>query len=154
MPFSLNEEAEFNSPVNNILSDDDSQGNSASLEIELRNPKELNNLSESHIFESFDIFDNHGLVPTVRDRQNESEIPTKNNNVFDQSNLYLNLSNKMSYNKDDAHRMAAGLKLERYNKSLNYHHQTTAKTGHFTGANVTCAESNNKKVRIVIPSFY
>lgn len=103
MPFSLNEEAEpFNSPFNKILSSDDDD-KSQSLEIELKNEDELANLYESNIFQSFEIFEDENLSHDPHHHHgNDSEFHTKTNKVFDRNNLYLNLSNKMSYNKDDA----------------------------------------------------
>lgn len=78
-------------------------------------------------------------------RKNESEIYGKNNKVLDQAGLYINLSNKVcSHQYDDL----ADTRLAGKAKPIQgiYLRQTTAKSGHFTGANKTCADSNQKKL--------
>ena len=42
--------------------------------------------------------------------------------------------------------------LDAYHSKPHYLRQTTAKTGNYTGANVTCADSNQKKYRKLIKS--
>lgn len=102
MPFSLNEEVNpLASPVNNLFSDEEENINSQSLEIELRQVKDdmLNYKDDSHLYQSFDIFDNQHLSPNLNDRKNESQIHNKNNKMIDSMNLYLNLGNGMLDNK-------------------------------------------------------
>jgi hypothetical protein len=102
MPFSLNEEINpLASPVNNLFSDEEDNINSQSLEIELRHVNDdlLNYNDDSHLYQSFDIFDKEHLSPNINDRKNESQIHNKNNKMIDSMNLYLNLGNGMLDNK-------------------------------------------------------
>jgi hypothetical protein len=114
---------------------DDNEDNSQSLEIEVKHDEELVNCYDSHLFQSFDIFNEEQLSEGHQPLKNESEILNRNNNIFDSANIYLNLSNKVSYNKDDTNRLKVGGKLESYNHSLNYQRQTTAKSGNQTDSN-------------------
>ena len=102
MPFSLNEEMNpMASPVNNLFSDEEEIVDSQSLEIELRqvNDEMLNYNDDSHLYQSFDIFDNEHLSPNLNHRKNESQIHNKNNKMIDSMNLYLNLGNGPLDNK-------------------------------------------------------
>lgn len=66
--------------------------------------------------------------------------------MIDQANLYLNLSNKMcSQNQDVQAHIEYNSQLGIYHSKPHYLRQTTAKTGNYTGANVTWADSNQKK---------
>jgi hypothetical protein len=90
MPFSLNDDALLMSPVKNLSVDENDQ-DMHSKEVEL-----LHGMDDSHLYQSFDIFNDDHFSHEIDDpRKNESEIYNKNNNVFDQANLYLNLSNKL-----------------------------------------------------------
>lgn len=137
MPFSLNDDALLMSPVKNLSVDENDQ-DMHSKEVEL-----LHGMDDSHLYQSFDIFNDDHFSHEIDDpRKNESEIYNKNNNVFDQANLYLNLSNKLwSYQRDPNIRLGE----QAYNHNKKYNRQTTAKTRVFSGANITSADSNQKK---------
>lgn len=137
MRFSLNDDAQIMSPVKNLSIDENDQ-DMQSKEVEL-----LHEMDGSHLYQSFDIFNDDHFSHEIDDpRKNESEIYNKNNNVFDQANLYLNLSNKLwSYQRDPIIRLDQGTN----NLSKKYNRQTTAKTRVFSGANITSADSNQKK---------
>ena len=100
----------------------------------------------SQLFQSFDIFDDEKLSNLWSGRRkNESEAYNKNNNVFDNENIYLNLSNKMcALNIDDPDQAECNINLEVHEHKPKYFRQTTAKSGYHTGANITCADSNQK----------
>jgi hypothetical protein len=160
MPFSLYEEAGMpNSPVNNILSDEEHNNDSRSLEIELNEAagysmgKSNSNFKleedglhfdeDSQLSQSFDIFDNDYLSP---DRKNESEIHNKGNKMLDSMNVYLNLSNKACGSKEE---------LNKYQSHMaGYNRQTTAKTRHITGENVTYSESRANAIDSSYKRFY
>jgi hypothetical protein len=90
MPFSLNDDAQLFSPLKK-LSFDEQDEDIPSKEIEL-----MNGMDDSHLYRSFEIFNDDQFSHEIDDpRKNESEMYNKNNNVFDQANLYLNLSNKL-----------------------------------------------------------
>jgi hypothetical protein len=90
MPFSLNDDAQLFSPLKK-LSFDEQDEDIYSKEIEL-----MNGMDDSHLYRSFDIFNDDQFSHEIDDsRKNESEVYNQNNNVFDQANLYLNLSNKL-----------------------------------------------------------
>lgn len=128
MPFSLNDEdpGQINSPfMKNILSMDGEQNDSGSLEVEMRHADEFYHSDDSNLNNSFEIFDEerHSIRSSYREH-NEYEKYKQNNKVFDNANLYLNLSNKVS--------------------NTYYNRQTTAKTGNVTGANWAQTDSNQK----------
>lgn len=99
----------------------------------------------SQLFQSFEIFD-HDQLFSQPDNQPKNDLDkhNKSNNVVDQANLYLNLSNKMWANVKEDTRQEVNTNAELIQEQKLYR-QTTLKTGHFTGANVTCADSQQKK---------
>lgn len=146
MPFSLADQDidQINSPMQRFVSIEDEWDNQDSLQMEAQNDGQLLDYWEDKIYQSFDIFQEDGLSGIDDNEDNELKINNNQNNIVDNYNLYLNLSNKVSFPDTIMYKTKG--KWTDYNKNALH---TTVKSNHQTGANMTFTECNrinkNKK---------
>ena len=134
MPFSLVDEDinQINSPMQKYMSIDDEYINPNSLQMEALDDNQLADCHDDGIYQSFEFF-NEEISKIDNDGIENTEIKNKQNNIADYSNLYLNLSNKISHPETVI--VDSGNKLHDY-KSQHILH-TTGKSNHWTGDSLT-----------------
>lgn len=147
MPFSLADEDinQFNSPMQRFMSLDEDCIHPNSLQMEAYDENQLVDCWEDEMYKSFDIFQEE-ISKIDSDAINETVIKNKQNNITDYSNLYLNLSNKISYPETVV--IDSDAKQNDYKFQHILH--TTGKSNHRTGENLTYTDwfktkSNFKK---------
>ena len=138
MPFSLADEDidQINSPMLRVASIEDEWDHPNSLQMEAQNDNQFVDYWEDKIYQSFDIFQEDDLSRIDDNESEQIDIKNNQNNIIDNSNLYLNLSNKVSFPDAIIHK-AKG-KWKDYNPKNAL--QTTMKSNHQTGANMTYTE--------------
>ena len=109
-----------------------------------KNDNQFIDYCEDKMYQSFDIFQEDDISRIDDQNESQTEIQDKQNNLIDNSNLYLNLSNKVSFPDGPYNKSKSKCKN---NIKLNAL-QTTFKTNNQTGANITYTEwIKNKKNR-------